>query len=516
MRRSMWIKTASAVIISAFILMIFYPAVDAQTLSVREVEPIEGGIQYNTTKGKTRELGGGEFIKLDIGKSTTLIFIWGNRDIKAPITVVSKGVEIVGQMETRNGSKKPVTSEVITVYRLENLVEFEDANKNGLYDPRPRATNVDSENDRIIKTLSLSLAWSFQQRAPVRTKDGLEWTFVLEARNVSYSRTAASSVRPQVSADRGSAFVESIRFVFRLSVKSTREAKLVTDIEDINAVSLTADNRQISKYDLEKINVTTKMDHDINGWDFSNDNKKPALLLKFGLNMGRTFDLSLIKDISDPLKTKLYGDPSIGVQYSDLPRKTLWDEYRVKPLLKYLDTNGDGDIEMESGSSLLARYFWNDDLLEMNDQGGRSLRANLQFTNMSIIEPTDPVWKNGFFGGRTGIGLSVQGAYVYPRALNIHHDPGIQTFGWSVIEKEEKTGRDDDGHIIPGLLPFTPTEATVALALIVVIVLVAVAIISALTRRRLYPGDEELWKEEEEEVFVAKTKKRDWDKLRPK
>jgi hypothetical protein len=254
------------------------------------------------------------------------------------------------------------------------------------------------------------------------------------------------------------------------------------------------------------------MDHNINGWDFSSENKRPHLMLKFNLHMGRTFDRKMIDSITDPKRSEMFGDPSIGIEYSDQARRTLWDEFRERPLLNSVDTSGEGDIGMENGRTLLSKYFWTDKLLEMNPDGGRSLRSNLQVFNVSYLGPFAEIWKHAFFGGRLGAGISIYGAHIYPRALNIHHDPGIQTFGWSVIEKHPD---NNDDPVIPGV-PLSFEEASLLIVVLAVALLVAVAIISSLTRRRLYPGDEELWKEEEEEVFVVKTKKRDWEKLRPK
>ena len=328
---------------------------------------------------------------------------------------------------------------------------------------------------------------------------------------MSYTRNTDAALRP-VAADRASTFVENIRFLFHLSVSRSMETGSVLEIKPTTSTSLTDEKVKETRGDLEKISVRAKMDHHISGWDFSNDNKKPSLFLKFGLHMGRTFDRSIINDISDPARSTYFGDPSIGIEYSDVPRKILWEESWERVLANKLDTSGSGDIGMLNGGRLLAKLFWNDEILEMNDAGGRTLRSNLQVHNLSVIGPLSKIWQSSHFRGRIGVGISAAGAYIYPRALNIHHDPGIETFGWRVIEKEDHIG--DDDRFIPGVL--TIEEASILLAVIAVAIMVAAAIIVSLTRRRLDPGDEELRREEEEEIFVVRTRKRDWDKLRPK
>jgi hypothetical protein len=512
LQRKPWRTIASALIISVLFLQFIIPFTEGQDLSKAEVAPLNEVIPHKLSRGWTREFGGGSYIKIDIGEpqTATLIFIWGNRDIKAPITIIARGVDVGGQQDLRNGTKVPVTSETVTVYRLEGLVEFEDSNKNGFYDPSPRVSTVDSAQDRIMKAISLSLAWTFKQRAPRTTEDGLAWEFSIEARNVTYSRNTDTALR-QVAVDRTSTFVELIRFTFHLSVSKNKETGSVLEIKPATSTTLSSENVKDARREMEKLDVKTKMDHHISGWDFSSDNKKPTLMLKFNMHMGRTFDRSIIDDISDPVRSRYFGDPSIGIKYSDIPRSVLWEEGGASPSLNGLDTSGEGDIGMLNDKRVLTRFFWNDELLEINDAGGRTLRSNLQIYNLSIMGPNSKIWQNEFFKGRIGIGITITGAYIYPRALNIHHDPGIEIFGWSMAEEIHV---EDDYPFIPGEITFE--EVSALLAVIAVMILVAVAIILSLTRRRMDPGDEELRREEEEEIFVVKTRKRDWDQLRPK
>ncbi|MGA1873444.1 MAG: hypothetical protein ACMUHY_07200 [Thermoplasmatota archaeon] len=508
-------KAAAAHVLIMLIVSFVIPAAAGQEISERALltEPL----QHKITRGRTTEFGGGSFIRIDFGERATLVFIWGTREDRGPITVISRGADILGHRYTENGTKVPVLSDSVTVYRLEGLVEFEDENRNGIYDPSPTTSTVDAaSSDRIIKASTFDLAWTFQQRAPVVTRDGIEWSFSLEARNVSYSRIVSDTTALTAAAVRPATFVESIKFVFHLKASVSSEKRTLIDLRsDTVSTSLSAETGS-KDHETERLNLTTKMDHVINGWDFAGDNQRPALMLRFGLHMGRTYDLPTAREVFSLIRDHFYGDSSVMVDQTEDGSSTIWDEARNRVIVKKLDTIGSGGISLIRKGSELSGIFWDDRLLEFNDEGGRTLKARVQVTNVSLIGPEGSVWKSSFLKTRSGIGITVKGVFTYPRSVNIHHDPGIQTFAWSL----KKEPRRDDGHwydhwwedagdLIKG------RQVSVSLVLVIVCLLVAVAIVSSLSRRRMDRGDEEL-RREEEEIFVVRTRKRDWDKLRPK
>ncbi|MGA1793196.1 MAG: hypothetical protein ACMUHM_04535 [Thermoplasmatota archaeon] len=514
MKKKMLAATASFLILILTISMVLLPFVSAQD-RVDSVQVTERpSIPHEITRGETRELGGGTYIRIDFGEKGTLVFLWGTRADRGPITVITRGVDILGHRAMDNGTKAPILSESVTLYRLESLVEFEDANRNGIFDPSPTASSVDqASTDRIVKAASLELAWSFRQRAPVTTREGLEWTFSLEARNVSYTRVASDTASLTAASVRPSTFVESIRFVFHLKASLSSEKRSIVDLRT-EAVSPTVSTAVREKgYELEKLNLTTKMDHVITGWDFSADNKRPTLMLKFGLHFGRTIDPSLGRELLEFVRSRLDGDAAVSMASSEGASKTLWSEGRDEVLVKKIDTTGSGEVSMGIEKRELLKFFWADLVEEVNDEGGRTLRSRVQFTNISVIGPLDPIWRNSFLKSRTGVGVTLWGQFVYPRADNIHHDPGIQVSGWSVKKPEGKVTKgfwEETGELI------LEKRWPAVLIVLALVLLVVVAVGSALSRRRFDQGDEELRREEEEEVFVVRARKRDWDKLRPK
>ncbi|MGA1819445.1 MAG: hypothetical protein ACMUHU_00395 [Thermoplasmatota archaeon] len=514
MKKKMFAATASFLILALPFFMVVSPVVSAQD-RLDSIDLTERpSIPHKITRGETRDLGGGTYIRIDFGERGTLVFLWGTRADRGPITVITRGMDILGHMILENGTKKPITSESVTLYRIDSLVEFEDANRNGIFDPSSTVSFVDqASGDRIIKAASLELAWSFRQREPVITREGIEWTFSLEARNVSYTRVARDAASMTAESVRPSTFVESIRFVFHLKAGLSAEKRMLADLRT-EAVSSTVQRMEKEKaYELEKLNLTTKMDHIITGWDYAPDNTRASLMLKFGLHVGRTIDATLGRELLELIRSRFYGDTSISTSYSEGTQRPLWTEGSDDVLVKRMDTMGSGAVSMRNGQRELLRYFWDDEVGEVNDEGGRTMRSRAQFTNISLIGPLDPVWRNSFLKARTGIGATLSGHFVYPRADNIHHDPGIQVSGWSVKKPEARQSKgfwEEAGELI------LEERWPVVLIVLALVLLVVVAVASALSRRRFDQGDEELRREEEEEVFVVRSRKRDWDRLRPK
>ncbi|MGA1848113.1 MAG: hypothetical protein ACMUHB_02120, partial [Thermoplasmatota archaeon] len=434
----------------------------------------------------TDVLQGGKVLKLILGEESYLTFIWGTRENRGPITVITGGVDVLGHVD--HGSKKvPIKSEAITVYTLQGLVEFEDADDNGHYDPRS-TLSADTAGDTIVKAASLSLAWTFHQRPPVNTREGLEWTFSLEARNITYTRTASDAGSLTASSVDARIFLELVRFVFHIRVTPMGEVRLLTDYrtDNITSSSTTVDSRE-TRYPMEGMASSVKIDHLIRGWDYARDNERPMLMLKFHLGIGRTFDVSLVKDLYDRSKIRYYGSTSLA--YSTGSRESqFWTEDSKEVKWAPSNATGEGGISLLLGERSLAGFIWTGRGIPNSVDRMDTAVPTAAFGDPKLIGPFNGLWSYRLIASRIGLGVSLSGAFYYGGGEDIYHDPEVRTVGWKVKPKDENSGGDS---ILPGWFKERPGVSAL-LVISVVTVLVAVSIIAALTRRRYDMEDEEL------------------------
>ncbi len=457
----------------------------------------------------TDVLQGGKVLKLILGEESYLTFIWGTRENRGPITVITSGVDVLGHVD--HGSKKvPIRSQAITVYTLQGLVEVEDADDNGYYNPRS-TLSTDTPGDRIVKAASLSLAWTFHQRPPVNTREGLEWTFSLEARNITYTRTTSDAGSLTASSVDARIFLELVRFVFHIRVTPTGEVRLLTDYRtDTITTSSTALESAEARYTMEGLASSVKIDHLIKGWDYARDNKRPMLMMKFKLGLGRTFDASLVKDLYDRVKARYYGSSSLA--FSTGSREVqFWAEESKEVKMVPPNATDEGAISLLNSGRVLAGFLWKGPSISTSVDRRETAVPTVAIDDPQLIGPYNGLWSHRLIASRLGLGVSLSGAFYYSGAADIYHDPEVRTVGWKVKPKGDDSGGTS---ILPGWFKERPGVSAV-LVISVVVVLVAVSIIAALTRRRYDMEDEEL-RREEEEIFEVRTRKRDWDRLKPK
>ena len=458
----------------------------------------------------TSILQGGKVLKLILGEESSLTFIWGTRENRGPITVITGGVDVLGHVDHGNGNV-PIRSEAITVYTLQGLVEFEDADNNGIYN-MGSGISRDTGGEKIMKSASLSLAWTFHQKPPVNTGEGLEWTFSLEARNITYTRIASDSGSLTASSVDARIFLELVKFVFHIRVTPAGEVRLLTDYRtDTVSTSSAAGESVKTRYPMEGLTSSVKMDHLIRGWDFAGDNRRPMIMLKFRLGMGRTFDASLVRELYDRVKTIYYGSSSLA--YSAEGRESrFWTEDNREVKGIFSNATDRGALSLLLGDRALAGFLWSGSNFS-DPVGSRNTMAPMALLeDPQLMGPVHGLWSTRLIAAKLGLGVSFSGVFHYRGGADIYHDPEIRTVGWKVKPKDDDTGRDS---ILPGWFRERPGVSAV-LVILVISILVAVSIIASLTRRRFDQGDEELLREEEEEIFEVRTRKRDWDRLKPK
>ncbi|MFW3145543.1 MAG: hypothetical protein ACMUIE_01880 [Thermoplasmatota archaeon] len=509
------IRRGALLVLLAVILPALSSIAGSQSLtSTPERIDQEKVIDHRITWGQTRDLGGGSYLRMDLETRASLLVIWGDRRNPAPITIVTRTNEVVGMEKLANGTF-PIESGTVMGYRLESLVEFQDDNGNRAFDAPERSLNDSKqEGERIVKSCSLVAAWSIRHARPVQTPEGMEWTFTLSARNLTYKTFQNTSDVAVSTANTRKPFLEGIEFIFHLKVGKGEKMVLLQEHKLIEEGTedrdLDKDVKQVERK-LVNLNLSLKMDHHISGWDIDPRNRAPALMLKFSLHIGRTLDRDLVQDLWGNKKKALFGDPEIILSTEGDRDKKVWSEDVKEPVQVAGSVPGKGALDLRSRLGRLAGLKWTNDLISPSDAEKKT--SGFQFLGISLIGPRDPLWSIPLIGSRTGIGLTVHGAYTYPGLSSLFHDPVIETSSWKVEERRVENGGSDDP-----LKDAILEEGGVPILIVIgiVAVLIVIAVVSSLTRRRYDLGDEELMREEEEEVFEVKARKRDWDKLRPK
>lgn len=499
-------------VMSLLLLVLILPLANAQELTAeKEIYPFKK-LEHKIEFGKTRELGGGSYLRLDLEAGSSLMVIWGESWNPGPVTIITRGIDVVGVKELANGSTSFINSETLFFYRLESIVEFQDLNGNGLYD---RNTNNDtlsvSRGEPVEKGVSLSGIWKIRKDRPEVNENGLEWVFGLYAKNISY-RSNQETTTGELNRTRPTPamFLDEVGFTFHLKV-TKQERTLRLEEYSAGDVSST-DEKSVRDRNSVVIDTSIKMGHKVVGWDFERDNRMPALMMRFSMKLGRTYDPLFLGEVKDTENARIYGNTRLIAFLDNTTGQNLWSDSSGMEKAGLVDTLKGGELKFGSDLKDLLKFFWkNEAFAERSDS---RIKAGFQILGLRLIGPTDPIWNSPLLKGRPGMLISVTGGFTYPGTGSLTHDPGFTTTSM-MVEVKMTDGNDDTDTSF--LSRFNRTESISIIAILfVLLLLITVSIISTLSRRKYNVGDEELMREEEEEVFTVRTRKRDWNRLRPK
>ncbi|MEM0449932.1 MAG: hypothetical protein QW520_08955, partial [Methanomassiliicoccales archaeon] len=192
-----------------------------------------------------------------------------------------------GRLLRANHSMKLYT---IYAVKLDNLVEFEDLNHNGLlrylrsYNEQENAFSNYVSFEPIYKVASLKTAWNASEITFEEDERGRHWDFDLTASDLPYQ-----AVREGANEQAGDGVLNQIKLSFHLdvSVVHVNNASLPQWHVTVRQGPLGAtwfsglqrmENVQVSG-DMRVYQV--KWDKEIIGWDFEENNSNPMLLMEF-------------------------------------------------------------------------------------------------------------------------------------------------------------------------------------------------------------------------------------------
>ncbi len=467
-----------------------------------EMDP---GIRHRIEFGRTELLGGGSYLRMDLEAGSSFMVVWGNRENPAPITLLSRGVDILGLETDENDTVSSRMSKTMIYYRLDGIKEFHDINGNGIHDTGDADASRLTSAEPIEKGCSLRSVWRMEHERPRYENGVLNWKIWFTARNITY-RLPEPTTHAETASQSRTGFLDRIRFDINLEV-TKKEAEL-----GFESSSLTDDLHAPDESRISEVNSRVKIGQSIKGWDLGQDNRRPALGMTFTLKFLRTVQLTR-EDRSDIIMDRVH-ETVLWARAENSTEKDLWKDGMDPRENVDAFISRDGGLYLNRDRREIMRFLWSGTAFD--DIARERMGINLQLLRLDVIGPRDRLWSNPLLRGERGIGISITGTFLYNGTASFTHDPELGTSGM-VLAKERDQQDDDEG--VPSssdlLLGLNRTEGISLLVLLIaVLLLVIVAVISSLSRRRYANENEELMREEE--IFTVRPKKRDWDRLRPK
>ncbi|RLF67541.1 MAG: hypothetical protein DRN57_05575 [Thermoplasmata archaeon] len=519
---------------AAMVLILCIQGMMILPVSVSEAADAAAGIlDHRVISGTTQVLGGGNYTIIDVGGPLAFGIIYGNGTRAGPITIFTRGAETVGLFREDNWTRA-LNVETYSVMRLNSLLEFNDTDDDGRFEPALTRYEL-RRPDYAVKKVDLSLEWEASPMLEERTPRGYRFTMTLRARNVPYtvlggsSPDTTSAARSEGSGNRemektenaemeGNTSPERVAVLdevrFDITIELTREGRMVM-IPTYSLRESTDDSTYLSvkrdkTYNLSGARAVWKMDHRISGWDFDPGNVNPELLLSFSLYFGKAYRSQA--SLGADRVAELVGKPSTVTANISGRSRTIWEEKRGQ-IIKSLSRIDEG--EMDYGERMTTAWFhWKAGLGDGASPADSAERARLFLYGISIVGPDSEIWNNPLLNGRRGAGISITGGYTYPPSGSIYHDPGIGAVGFLTLPDR----RTDDGgseNVIVNLIQ-EHTTATILITAGVIALAVGAAAILTYTRRGGLVRDEELRWEQEEELFLVDRRKKDWEALKIK
>jgi len=262
--------------------------------------------QLEESVGPTAALGGGDSVFVRFGADAAFGVVYGTEANPNHIYVVAIKARYLGvgqvydQLGNRLQENRPIKIYTLYAMRLDNLVEFEDQDGNGLADYQRGVSDGNFTTytplaDNLYKRVRLDTAWN---RNAIERSNGTEWrswTFSLEATNLSYEAVAnytgsVAGVLPLVRFTfHLNASLEQVDDVnvtnWRITVGQVAGRYFVADASRLGNLTVSG---KVVRYDL-------KWDQLIQGWTFAQGNAPPRqrLLLELGAIVGNFIPAAL-------------------------------------------------------------------------------------------------------------------------------------------------------------------------------------------------------------------------------
>ncbi len=362
-------------------------------------------------QGKTDRFGGGEWIVVKAG-DTRFGVIYGTVEHHNKLFIVADYKRYAAGIDVHDSEGNYLRSKGVPVWTVfaqsfDRMVEFRDLDDNYRFDLR-RLEDSQVTSDIPVKGLSLIQAWTLSDMTQETSGDLLFVNFTLSIFNTRYTWS-----RELPNDDD----VQKVALTFHIRV----------GVEDFTArvpwfkvvVSGGDERRLVSRsfegwreYDGQRVNMSVKYDHDIQGWDFSHNDS--ALLLETRLMAGMLNG----KETQERYRLQegariIEGDPESGPKICD-DRALLPPEPRG-----ILTEQSKGNIWFDDDWFRIGRFTWESDVTVDGEEED-------MYFQVHGGGPMTFEYGRSFF---TGFGII--GAFVYPEGSSIYHDPGFEAASFS-------------------------------------------------------------------------------------
>ncbi len=365
-------------------------------IAAAQEEPIEieRDLQVEVSQGSTDRFGGGDWVKIEVGK-TLFAVVYGNESNPNNVKMIVEYDRYLGAAEIYNETgellvTRPIPVRTLVVQSFELMVEFRDGDNDGLlHFPSDWRQLLMDEYDYPRKVLSLRQSWSLEDFSQVDEDDVTKVDFNITATGLPYDL-----IRPGDDPGDG---LDRITLAFHITVErvqKTGEVKVYKIVVDDDRHIVSSELNRTETVTGMTVNGSFKYDHYIQGWDWGGNDSRLAMATH--VLVGNHVPPEVIRWAQ--------------VQF-DPHAETTDAEYREgnvgeRPRLITADK-----MEFADEWTRVGRMRWVSDV----EVDGELQRMNFQLYRVMPILSFEHLFKGVLFGG----------AFIYPKGAVLFHDPAL-------------------------------------------------------------------------------------------
>lgn len=491
-------KTLCTLSVFVMLLVCFTPLINADEEGDSDTEIDFPEISV-TKKKLTTLLGDGEFIGIHNQDRDAMIgVLYGTPTNPNFIYIISVYTRYLGVADVydTNGSllKKGHAIPVRTIFaqQFKNILEFDDADNDGIFDSRKKADSLDPEElkEPVFKRASLFTAWTPTEVKKIDTGNTTkEWTFSLTAKNLKYRKPFGV-----MQVDRNNT-LEEFTLTFHLYVDVEEKAKTnvpqfkvtVSEKGDGNYNIDSSEMMESKEYSGKGVDARFKYDHTIKGWDFSPKNGNRSLLLRTNLLFANAISDELagwLKSDHENLYKKINANGKAVYEDSTGEKKEVMEDNAAGE--KSEDEDSDGVITEGREKPRLIKKN------KLHFQDNWQNVGNLSWVSDVTVDGAEKEMYFQVYGGRKftkaipGKGMMrgfwVLGGFSYPGGSEIFHDPQFNSRAVNIQVTKADKDTEDEGE--DESKESSPLLTVLFIAVAVIIILVIIYLIIRAVRGR--------------------------------
>ena len=431
-------------------------------------------------------LGGGDFIGLHNKDNDAMIgLLYGTEKNPNNIYIVSILTRYLGTADVydEDGNKlvsdKAIPVRTLYAQRFDTLYEFDDVDADGVWDTRRMAGENGNGSEEVSlrepvhKKAPLRTAWTPSDREKIEHGNGSwEWTVKLTAENLKYKSPIFGLWK-----DRNNR-LDKVELTFHLYADVVNLTKSDIPVYRVEVEGDSGSGYEISNSELietrtysgASISAHAKYDHYFEGWDFSEGNGNPSLLMSTEV---------IFLNAMNPTASEWFGK-----QYCD-------DFQNGKGSANFETDDGeeiideDDAVEYEGGDSVISEGVDKPRLIRKNRLGFSDNWQRIGWlrwvSNVTVDGEEDEMFFQIYLAkrfmrvnahGAMFSGFGLVGGFSYPGGERIFHDPSfeVSSFVIDVGDDEER--------------PLILRRIIVGGSIVVGVAVVVVIVISAMVRTR--------------------------------